>query len=89
MSTSDGEENSQVSPGTGEGDTSFPPSPIDTGINPLSRFESIIHQQDDDLISGSYQSSETVRRRPTEQTIGYGMLPIAFLLLIFKTAFIL
>lgn len=59
-----------------EDDLSNPssPSPTDTRTPP-TRYGSITPQQEDASIAGSFQSSDTIRRRPPEQLLGYGTIP--------------
>lgn len=52
---------------------SVPPSPAETR-HPLSRYESIAPDVEDDDTAASILSTDTVRRRPEGQTAtGYGM----------------
>lgn len=53
-----------------DGEPSTPESPTHSR-HPLSRYESIAHHGDDELAT-SFQSTDTVRRRPEGQTAGYG-----------------
>jgi hypothetical protein len=55
---------------------SSPASPSDTR-HPLSRYESITQESEDSLAT-SFQSTDTVRRRPEELQSGYGMLDRSF-----------
>lgn len=57
------------------GGMSTPTSPTDT-LHPTARYESITHPQNDGL-SSSFQSTDTVRRRPEAQKAGYGMFILA------------
>ncbi|KAL3427610.1 sodium/calcium exchanger protein [Phlyctema vagabunda] len=50
-------------------DMSAPASPTDSR-HPLSKVESATTQQEDDGLSQSYQSTDTVRRRPEPQSYG-------------------
>lgn len=50
--------------------SSVAPSPTD--VRSASRYESITGRDDDDGFSESYQSTDTVRRRP-DATVNYGM----------------
>ncbi len=53
-----------------QADMSTSASPTDTR-HPLSRFESIVPEPADD-VSTSFQSTDTVRRRPEGGLSGYG-----------------
>lgn len=49
------------------------PAPALESRHPLSRFESAA-QEPEDLLASSFQSTDTVRRRPEDNIAGYGML---------------
>jgi hypothetical protein len=57
-------------------DMSEPASPKDTR-QPQPRYESILQHLDDDIPS-SLRSTDTVRKRPEVQTLGYGTLRHCF-----------